>query len=262
MTNIRSKSQRHSRLFTLPWIGCFLLLAACGGSGGRVAAISDLLPGSAPSAERSRHAVEEAMTLLQDGKQEAARKKLVKVLKDNPNYPAAANLLREIDSDPRELLGKSFEHYTVATGESFATIAQKTLGDSMMFYALARFNGYDRPNALVPGQSILVPQKERRAAKKPAPKAVVTKVVTKEVAEKPPQKVARKAPTQTASPAQTANPAKAKAFRASALTALNNGAVDKAINLLRLALNNDPDNSLIKDDLGRAMRIRKSLGGR
>jgi tetratricopeptide (TPR) repeat protein len=243
-------------IFALTSIGCSFLLAACGGSGAKVASISDLLPARAHSAERSRQAVEEAINLLQNGKSEAARKKLAQVLKETPDYPAASNLLREIDGDPRELLGKSFESYTVASGESFSSIAQKTLGDPMMFYALARYNGFARPNALVPGQSILVPHKERRIAKKSVARPVMTKVVAKETAEAPPQKVARKAP------APAANPARARAFRASALTALNNGAVEKAVQLLRLALTNDPDNGLIKEDLGRALRIRKSLGGR
>jgi LysM repeat protein len=245
---------------TTAWCALSLMLAACGGAGGHIASVSDLVGHSSPSPEHSQKLVEEAVSLLGEGKTDAARKRLVGALKDTPNYPAATTLLQQIDKNPAQLLGKSWAPYTVKQGDTFASIAQKTIGDPMMFYALARYNGFAEPNALTPGQSILIPQKERPPVKKAVRKPVIAKDTVRapdEPAPKPARVVERDQPA-----APSANPGAAKALRASALTALNNGAVNKAVQLLRAALSQDPQNSVIKNDLGRALRIQKSLGGR
>ena len=53
--------------------------------------------------------------------------------------------------------------------------------------------------------------------------------------------------------------ARAAALRGQALAALNGGAADRAVSLLRQAVALNPDNEVIKRDLARAERIQATM---
>jgi LysM repeat protein len=200
--------------------------------------------------------VKDAIALLNAGKPAEARERLIAVLKVQPGDTIARNLIAQIDTDPKLLLGTQNYSYTVKQGESMSVLAQRFLGDPMKFYALARYNGIAVPTQVAPGQSILVPGKRPVAVvKKPAAKpAAPTKAA-------PQSTVAAKAATPKPA-ARAANPALAARLRGQGLSALNAGSVDRAVALLRQALSLDPASSVIKGDLARALRIQTTVAAR
>jgi hypothetical protein len=112
----------------------------------------------------------------------------------------------------------------------------------MLFYALARYNGIETPDAVEPGQTILIPGVIRRA---PAPAAPA------------PPASAPAVKAQAAPP--SGNPGRASDLRRRALEDMNKGSVDLAVALLQQAMPLDPNNPLIRNDLDRALRIQASL---
>jgi predicted Zn-dependent protease len=234
-------------------------LGGCGSSGTKTVASASSAPVSAPTEEEGnwagRDGVKDAIALLNEGNSKEARERLMAVLRKQPGDAIARQLVQQIDSDPKVLLGSESYSYTLKDGESLSSVAQRTLGNPMMFYALARYNGIAVPTSVEAGQTILVPGKRpepaRAAAKKTAPKAAPEP----KAAAKPVESVAKPA-------ARAANPAQASKFRGQALAALNSGAIDRAVSLLRQALSHDPGNGTIKGDLNRALRIQKTVRSR
>jgi len=192
---------------------------------------------SGPRASTS-HAIE----LLSEGQQEAARGELAAVLAAQPTNAGAQRLLDQIDKDPVALLGARSYPYRVKPGESLSVLADRFLGDSLLFYALARYNGIEAPNAMGAGQVLRIPG---------APKPVV----------------AARPPTPTPTPVTLPrDPARASKLRGAALEHMSGGSIDRAVTLLKQARRLDPDNALIRRDLARATRIqgavrKTSLGG-
>jgi hypothetical protein len=192
--------------------------------------------------------VEEAIALLGQGKAVEARKLLIAILYDEPGHRLARRLLEQVDKDPKVLLGGEHFAYTVTKGDTYSGLAHRFLGDPMLFYALAKYNGSQTPSSLVPGVDIMIPGKKPVVAKKPASKPAAAKKT-------PPPARAEAAP-------KRANPAQARKLRGMALAALNGGSVDRAVVLLRQAAAADPSNGTIKADLARAERIQRTVRGR
>jgi len=201
---------------------------------------------------RGREEVREAIALLNRGEAAAARTKLMGVLRRQPGDDVARQLLRQIDTDPRELLGRENYSYTLREGETLSTVAQRALGNPMLFYALARYNSVAVPESVGAGQTILVPG--RRPAPPPPPRP------------EPRPAPARPAPPPEATaprPAPRAgNPAQAARLRAQGLAAMNAGQINRAVALLRQALAQDPGNAVIRNDLNRALRVQSTLRSR
>jgi hypothetical protein len=224
-------------------------LGACSSGGVRSAGTAGSASG-AEKADRIEH-TREAIALLNAGEVAKGRAELMRALKAQPGDMIARSLLEQVDTDPRQLLGEEHYNYTVREGETFSILAQKYLGDPLLSYALARYNGLVPAAQLRPGQTILMPGKRKLPvppARKPAPEAV----------HKPPA-AAVPAPAKPTQPA--ANPAQAARLRGQGLAALNAGAINKAVALLRQALALDPASPLIRNDLARALRIQRTLGG-
>jgi len=200
-----------------------------------------------------REGVKDAIALLNAGDAAAARKRIMTVLTKNPGDGIARKLIDQIDKDPKLLLGSQSFPYMVREGDSFSSLAQQFLGDPMLFYALARYNYVSVPANPPVGRSILIPGKPK-TAKKAAPKPQPGK--------KPAATAATAAPTPSAA-TKTAAPAsnrpQASKLRGMALAAMNSGAIDRAVALLRQAHSADPDNVVIKNDLNRALRIQSSV---
>lgn len=218
-----------------------LSLAACGTTR-RGAAVP--APAAAPASQNSWR---EAIAHLNRGEAPAARRVLAAALRRHPTDSVARMLLRQIDTDPRQLLGTENYSYTLREGETLSTIAQRALGDPMLFYALARYNNIAVPTSVVPGQTILVPG--RRPAP-PAPRREPPRSA-------PPRPGPGAAPAPPAAP--RGNPAQAARLRGQGLAALNAGNVDRAVALLRQALAQDPNNAAIRNDLNRALRVQSTV---
>ncbi len=204
---------------------------------------SSVTPDLAPR-ERVRVAIE----LLGEGDARRAEAELEAALEEQPNLRSASRLLEQINGDPAEVLGGGTARaYTVRQGETMSEIAQRFLGDSLLFYALARYNDLDAPNQLSAGQTLMIPRRQGVSVAS-APSAG---------AESP----ATPRPTQPLASTPSANASRANELRLQGLQHLNGGNVDRAVALLRQARALDASNPAIQRDLDRAVRLQASLGG-
>jgi LysM repeat protein len=115
-------------------------------------------------------AVRQAQGLLQDGEVDAAEALCRRILATDPAQPQAQSLLRQIETDPVQLLGRESHAHVVRPGESLSSIARDRLRDANLFFALARYNGIKVPRQLAAGQTIRVPGRAPAVAA-PAPAA-------------------------------------------------------------------------------------------
>lgn len=218
-----------------------LALAACASDGApkpKLAAVA--------SRADDRTPMRQAIDLLNEGQPDRARVVLQAILADAPQDAAARKLIDQLDRDPKLLLGVRGEPYQVRPGETMSMLAGRFLGDSLMFYALARYNGIAAPTTLQPGQMLMIPRRAKPAS---------------------PPVTAKRAPTTgraaaPATPEPVRDPAAASRLRSAALDHLNRGGVDRAVGLLRQAAQLNPDDALVKRDLDRAMRIQATVKSR
>lgn len=224
-----------------------LALAACAQTsktgpglavGGAETATAPIAPHFKPTpglsvAERQKLTVE----LLSKGQADQARAELTALLAEQPANRMARRLLDQIDRDPREMLGSQSYAYKVRPGETMSALAQRFLGDPLMFYALARYNNISAPAQMEVGQTLLIPGAPKKAMAKPS--------------------AATAAGTTAAAPVR--NPNRAAQLRGRGLEQLNRGAVDQAVVLFRQALAADPGSPLIQKDLDRATRIQRTV---
>ena len=199
------------------------------------------------------------LTLLNDGQREQARAEAVELLKQEPGNTLAQSLFDQIDKDPKLLLGEMNYPYRMQPGDSLSVVAQRFLGDRFLFYALARYNNLEKPGAAEVGQTILIPGVPSKAPPRPARPA---RQESDEAAVE--ARLRRSAPAPAPSPAPVAprtvrDPGRAAGLRGQALAALNGGAADRAVALLRQAAALDPGSVPIQRDLVRAERILATM---
>ena len=195
-------------------------------------------PGLSPR-DRVRLAVE----LLDGGDEQRAEVELRAALEEQPNNGAAQRLLQQITEDPHTLLTATPRPYTVRPGDSMSALAERYLGDALMFYALARYNDLEAPNQLSAGQRLMIPMRPGVTVASASPSEGAT----------PPASSA-------AMPLRTGDPERANRLRLQGLQQLNSGNVDGAISLLRQAQALDAGNPAIQRDLDRAVRLQAALG--
>ncbi len=122
-----------------------------------------------------RQRLRAASDLLSLGDPCKARAELVAYHEKSPPNKMTRTMLRSIDGDPQEMFGAQYYTYRAQPGESLSLIAKDHLGDPLLFYALARYNGIERPMALSAGQILRIPgtakPAPRRAADASAPNA-------------------------------------------------------------------------------------------
>lgn len=229
-------------LRTLAACSAVMVLAACASTGTvkRASAVA-----SAPAATlttpglTARERVAQAVSLLGVGSIDRARAELGAALVEEPANSQARKLLNQLDQDPEILLGARHYAYRIKPGESLTTLAERLMGDRLMFYALARYNGIAAPNAARAGMMIKVPGV--------APKA-------------PPARAARpQGPATTTTATTSRDPARASRLRGAALEKMSGGRIDQAVSLLRQAQQLDPESALIRRDLDRAQRIQSTV---
>ena len=204
-----------------------------------------------------RDRVMKILTLLNDGQRDQARAEAVELLKQEPGNMLAQSLFDQIDKDPKLLLGEMNFPYRMQPGDSLSILAQRFLGDRFLFYALARYNNIDKPGAAEVGQTILIPGVPNRIPPRAARPA---RPESDEAAIDARLKRNAPAPTPPTAPARPVrDPARAAALRGQALAALNGGAADRAVSLLRQASALDPGSAPIQRDLVRAERILAAM---
>lgn len=199
--------------------------------------------------------IDAAFDLLMRGDEAGAQKRLKALLKRDPMNANAQLLSESIARDPKELLGPQSHPYTVIAGETIVDLAERFLGNRLKAYQLLRYNALKAPAVLAAGQVIRVPgelprpepvRRPEPAPSRPAPAPSAT-----------PRPKVRPAPGAPA--ATTANPAIARQLRTAGLAALNQGAVARAVGLLRRAAQLDPTNPVIARDLAKAQRIAATV---
>ncbi len=102
--------------------------------------------------------------MLQNGQYGEGRSALQAYLQHDPSSAVAKGLLRQLETDPVQLLGAAHEAYEVRPGDTLGGIAARHLGDPLSFVALARYNGIARPKALSAGQMLKLPARSRTAS--------------------------------------------------------------------------------------------------
>ena len=239
----------HRRPF-LALVLALTTLAGCASTGPATRPLATAAPKSpmGPASDLEDKDLSAAMGLLYKGDAAGARKLLIRMLKRRPGDPTATSLVRQIDTAPETLLGGESFAYTTRPGDSLSLLAERFLGDPVLFYALARYNHIDTPGALEPGRSLRIPGHEKPE----------TPRVQRPVAEPRPAPPADK-PAAPAPTAPATNPRRASQLRAAALEQMNRGAIDRAVALFQQAARLDPGNALIQRDLDRAIRISRAV---
>jgi Tfp pilus assembly protein PilF len=219
-----------------------LLLAGCATATSTPPTIVANKPAPLTVGERSRKAVE----FLTQGHPQEARIEVLAVLGADPHNRVGRSLLAQIDQDPKALLGAKSFPYKVKHGDTLPGLAGRFLGDTYLFYALARYNGIAVPAQSQVGGFLQIPGTP-----------------------KPPPTLARKRPaapkadpTITQSTIPPRDPARATKLRAAGLAKLQGGEVATAVGLLRQASQEDPTNTLVSQDLARALRIQATVRAR
>jgi len=98
------------------------------------------------------------------GRYTEGEQRLREYLAKYPTDRAAQTLLRQLTVDPNNALGKQSRSYVVQAGDSYSTLAARSLGDSNFFLLLARYNGSTNPSSLHTGETIRLPQSPLRAS--------------------------------------------------------------------------------------------------
>lgn len=132
------------------------------GAAGTAAATSDHAAAASDNEPLSLSAI--TNTYFLHGRYTEGEQRLRQYLVKYPTDRAAQTLLRQLTVDPNTALGKPSRSYVVQAGDSYSTLAARSLGDSNMFLLLARYNGSTDPSSLHVGEAIRLPQSPLRAS--------------------------------------------------------------------------------------------------
>lgn len=199
---------------------------------------------SLPETTTVRRRVAFAIELLGNGNATDARSELKLALSKSPRDATALHLLEQIESDPATLLGAEGGTHVVVPGDTMSTLAERYLGDPMMFYALSRYNGLAKPNALSIGNKLRIPSpRDGTSTGLSGP---------------PNAAVSGKLPATTRL-VPAGDVEKANVIRLQALESLNTGDVARAVSLLKQAEAFNGADPAIQRDLQRALRLQAAL---
>lgn len=142
------------------------------------------MPAPGPAAQKEIFKIlQQARVLLNDGEEDKARAELDCVQQLEPENKQLVCLQRGLNVDLSSAQAGDSTPYTVRSGETLGSIAQRFLGDSCEFYMLARFNKIKTPKQLPVGQTIRLPGRINVAVPPPPPPPPATT----ETRAKPPQ---------------------------------------------------------------------------
>lgn len=108
----------------------------------------------APGAHYSH---ERALQLLHQGRVPQARALIIDYLDAEPDDERARDLLRQIEADPEEWLGREHFTHVVEPGETLSGLAARYLERSDRFFVLARYNDITDPGTIDSGQRLRIP---------------------------------------------------------------------------------------------------------
>ncbi|WP_181388384.1 LysM peptidoglycan-binding domain-containing protein [Vibrio albus] len=97
------------------------------------------------------------MRYLSNGEPDKARVELQEYINTNPKSPRANMLMKQIDQPASSYFPASNFAVTMNKGETISTLARDYLGDVFSFYALAKYNGIEKPAWIDEGQVIKIP---------------------------------------------------------------------------------------------------------
>ncbi|MDX1626303.1 MAG: LysM peptidoglycan-binding domain-containing protein [Wenzhouxiangellaceae bacterium] len=106
-----------------------------------------------------------AIDLLQRGEGARARHMLEELVAENPDSPTLDLLLAQVRRPPEALLSGPYREIVVEPGDTISEIAERELGNALLFYSLARLNEIPVPGRIIAGSTMRVP--ERRPASTP-----------------------------------------------------------------------------------------------
>ncbi|MFC4763003.1 LysM peptidoglycan-binding domain-containing protein [Dyella koreensis] len=101
---------------------------------------------------------------LQQGHYAVGEKALRQYLRQHPGDRSAQGMLRQLTSDPAQMLGSSSRTYVAQSGDSYSSLAARYLGDANLFLVLARYNGSTNPSLLRAGQTLRLPASAKNVA--------------------------------------------------------------------------------------------------
>lgn len=96
---------------------------------------------------------------LQHGHYAEGGRALKRYLAAHPDDHAARSMLRQLEADPAQWLGREVQAYVTRPGDSYSALAQRSLGDASLFLILARYNHASDPSTLLAGQTIRLPRR-------------------------------------------------------------------------------------------------------
>ncbi len=193
-----------------------------------------------------RQEITKVLTALNQGNSGEARLEVVQMLAERPDDVFAKDMLRQIDTDPRVLLGERSYAYQIRNHETLSSIAARLLGNPNRFWALARYNNIAVPSTAGAGQTIQIPGTAPAPVPVRAPKAEA------------PRSTAQ-APVADRPVTPRVDAAGAARLRRAGLDQMARGSIDKAVPLLERALALDPANATIQADLAQARKVQKAV---
>ncbi len=139
--------------------------------------------------------IKNALIELNNGEVGTARVGLVEMLARTPGDPVATDLLKQIDTDAKTLLGDKFFVYTIRPRETLAMVAKRFLGSSYRFWALAKYNDIAVPAKAAAGTTIRVPGDPPVVRQRPGKPVAAAPERPTPAAERPPRPSSRAWPT-------------------------------------------------------------------
>lgn len=213
-----------------------------------------IAPSTAPQpiALTRKQKIANALILLNSGQVSTARIGIAEMLAERPDDPVAKDLLLQIDTDPKVLLGERSYSYRIRPRETLTMIAGRLLRNSNRFWALARYNDIAVPANAEAGRTIQIPgvAPVRAAAatvRAPVPSPSEPAVAAPIVAE-------RSVGPKVDAPA-------AERFRRAGLAEMARGSINKAVLLLERAQTLNPGDAAIQADLARARKVQQTVRG-
>lgn len=127
-------------------------------------------PGSPAARAQAQALLRAVAEQLNEGNEDGAREQLALALGFDPGNKTGICLQRGLTVDPLEAWGRESTSYTVRSGDTLGSIAQRAFGESCEFYLLARYNQIAVPSRLYVGQVVKIPGKVALAAPERTPK--------------------------------------------------------------------------------------------
>lgn len=102
--------------------------------------------------------IKNAITLLEQGKNQSATEMVNRVLRINSKHKTASLIQQQLTKKIDQIFKTNRYHqYTIKQSDSLGSIAKSWLGNSIYFISLARHNKIDNPALINPGQIISIP---------------------------------------------------------------------------------------------------------